>query len=172
MNCLRAQSEISRGQDDGTPLPFEAERHLSTCDECAGFRETSAAFELRYRMQVRSGIERLRRLEAAPFRAGRPVWKRLAISVAAALLVCGWGLANRAAEVPSASSSASTARATPAPQRSLLFDDAGFLEKAGPELSFLQVGEPRLPFRLDQDLHGIGGPDPDLSLPRNLRFRN
>ena len=172
MNCLQAQSEISRTRDERNPLSSEVSRHVSICDECASFRETTAAFERQYRRQVRSGIERLRRLDPLPARPRTAGRVRVLIPIAAALLLGGWGLLKLKVEAPPALPTPGVQVARAKPVRSLLFDDAGLLGRAGPELSFLEVGEPRLPSRLDQDLQGLGMPDPEISLPRNLKFRN
>jgi hypothetical protein len=160
--------------DDGAGLSSQAEGHFSTCDECACFRESTLAIERRYRIQVRTGIDRLRRLapmDPPSFRPRRALQARLLIPLAAAVLVCGWGLVKQKPAVPASAPFAEIATASPTkppPHRSLLFD--GFLEGSGPELSFLRVGEPALPVRLDQDLHGIGGSDFEISLPRDLKF--
>jgi hypothetical protein len=173
MNCRRAQAEFSRTRDERGALLSEVDCHFSTCDECASFRETTVALERRYRSQVRSGIDRLRRLEPPAFRVRKSLRKRLWIPLAASALVCGWGLASGKPAAPAVSRPGSVAilmSATPTPSRSLLFEDCGLLERLGPELSFLNVGEPLLPVRLDQDFHGIRLADPETALPRNLRF--
>jgi len=171
MNCRRAQSEFSRSLDEAAPLSSEAEHHLSTCEDCGSFRDATVAVERRYRGQVRAGIDRLRRLDRPSFRprpASRP---RLWIPVAAALLIWGWGWATWKPSVQPSTPQPVAVRTEPKPvRRTMLFEDVGLLDRIGPELSFLQVGEPRLPHRLDQELLSIRMTEPEIALPRNLRF--
>lgn len=170
MNCLRAQSEVSRVRDAARAIPPAVDRHLAACEECASFRDTTEALERRYRRQVRSGIDRLRRLDAPSFRPRRSLGRKLLVPVAAAVLVCGWGWLKAKPEGAAAPIAFAVSSKGTSP-RSLLFDGAGLVENP-PELSFLDIGEPRLPIRLEQELHRIGGSDPEIVLPRNLTFRN
>jgi len=170
MNCRRAQSEFSRSLDESAAPSSDADRHFSTCDECGSFRDATVAFEGRYRTRVRSGIDRLRRIEPPSFKPRQSLRSRLLLPLAAAVLVCGWGLTKEKPAPPAPSTAAPIAIVPPSKPRtprSLLFD--GVLETIGPELSFLRVGE-LLPLRLDQEFHGIGVPDPEIVLPRDLRF--
>ena len=157
MSCRRAQEEFS------TP---EAARHFSTCDECAEFRETTLAIENRYRMQVRAGIDRLRRRE--PVSAPRPRLSRVLLPLAAMLLACWCGLSSGRSAPPSPPVSLAAAPDAGVPAaRSLLYEDAALFGDRGLELSFLTIGDPRLPVRMDDELHL---PEPEISLPRDLRF--
>lgn len=167
MTCSRAQSECSRSSDERVPLSPEVARHLETCDDCADFRRTTFAIERQYRKHVLSGIDRLRRLDAA----APPTRKRSRaarwIPMAAALLIGAWGMVRG---TPDLVPPAPVATQTAPPSRSLLLEEARLLKEIDLELSFLSLKEPLLPVRLNQDLPWFASPDPEIALPRNLRF--
>lgn len=153
MICDRVQSELSRTMDEPHGLSPQSARHLSICSECAEFEETAADVERRYRVRVRAGIDRLRRLEA-PRRFPKRAPAGGLLSFAAALLLCWWSAEPTAPPV--------LVRVDPpaaaAPLRIWPVDEE--------DLSFISVRD-FLPVRLDDEFWPA---EPEIVLPRSLRF--
>jgi hypothetical protein len=170
MTCVRAQSECSRNGDERLPLSPQVERHLETCDDCADFRRTTLAIERGYRKHVLSGIDRLRRLDAPVLPTRKPSRALRWIPLAAAVLIGAWGMVRGTSPVATPAALAPAAEKRSPPSRSLLLGEAGLFKDGGLELTTLSLREPLLPVRLDQDLPRVLAPDPEIALPRNLRF--
>jgi hypothetical protein len=174
MNCDRVQADLS-GRMDGEPLlSSDTAEHLSTCAECGEFHATTVELSLRYEVQVRQGIDRLRQMEGLPPwgldapRRSRRVKARLLIPLAAALLLCWWGMERVKPAAPAPPAVPSVALAVvkepplsdPALPRLRLFDD----------LASIDAGEEFLPLRLDQDLLPLRSSGSEVTLPSSLRF--
>jgi hypothetical protein len=153
MTCERVQVDLSRAMDEGVELSSGSQRHLAVCAECAEFRETSADIGRRYGLRVRTGIERMRRLEPPrPRLSARKPWLA---PLAAALLLCWWS----AEPVGTARPAAPVAVAPPV--RIWPVDEAG--------LSFISVRDV-LPLRLHDEFLPEPPAVSEISLPRDLRF--
>lgn len=149
MRCDRVQADVSRSMDEAFVLPPESGRHLSTCAQCAEFREKAADVGRRYRRVVRAGIDRLRPQQRFPVRR-KLSWL---IPLAAALLVC-WGVPAPAPQPPAVAQ----ARPLPAPPVRIWPVDE--------EVSFISVPD-LLPVRLGDEFWPA---ETEIDLPRSLRF--
>ena len=139
------------------------------------FHATLLDLSARYRMKVRSGIERLRRAENSPPWRGskrKPLKVLGLMALAAVGLGCWMGLARPAAIAPTPPAPAladeKTVAAKPLPSIRIFDDTRASDEEDPPSLVF---GKERfLPVRLDQDLVSDPVPSTEISLPRSLRF--
>jgi len=170
MTCDRVQAELSRAMDEPRTLGSEAAAHVRTCDECGDFHATSIDLSRRYAREVRSGIDRLRRLEGGipPRKPLRPARLLLPLAAAALLFGLGLSLSRGAAPLPPAPRVALTKISSlkPAPRARLLEDRSPFEE----EVSLLFDLQPKLPLRLDQEFLPDLSERAEISLPRSLRF--
>jgi hypothetical protein len=174
VNCDRAQAALSERMDGESLLSPETAEHLSTCAECCEFHSTTVELSLRYEVQVRQGIDRMRQAEGLPPwgldapRRSRGVKARLLIPLAAALLLCWWGMERSKPKTPASPAVSSVALVVvkapllsdPALPRLRLFDD----------LATIDAGEEYLPLRLDQDLLPRRLSGSEVTLPSSLRF--
>lgn len=154
MICDRVQAEVSRTMDESHVLSPQSARHVSICSECAEFEETATDVARRYRVQVRAGIDRLRRLEA-PRRFPKRATAGWLVPLAAALLLCWWGAEPIA---PKVLVQAAPAVTSAPPLRIWPVDEE--------DLSFISVRD-FLPVRLDDEFWPS---EPEIVLPRSLRF--
>jgi hypothetical protein len=175
MTCERVLSDLSRRMDGELTLSSETAEHLSTCADCGDFHATAAEISRRYELQLRLGIDRLRRIEDVPpfgldsKRPSKSLQANLFILLAAALLLCCWGMERTKPASPVAPPAVPSVAMVPLNQplrcdpllpRLRLFDD----------LSPIDEEEEFLPLRLDQDLLPLRPSRSEISLPRSLRF--
>lgn len=178
MTCDRIQRDLSRVMDDElSPQDAAAALdHASTCAECGEFRRGAVEVMGRYRSQVLSGVDRLRKGAAAQVWTSKNSRRRrmvALVSLAAVAMVC-WVGGTRS--TPPTSSLQSVAVAgmplTVSPKAAFhrFFDTLGEDEddEESPSLAYGR-GLP-LPVRLDQDFESSSGVPAVIDLPRSLRF--
>ena len=177
MTCTQARQELSREMDGEVPSsPDGLARHLRDCRDCGDFRSAAAMVAAEYRRRVRSGIELLRRSEGGapwepgPVRRSRLRWRWAAVPLAAAGLLCWFGLdASRPAD-PIPDKPALAARPFPPSPRLRLIDDL-FKHEDPEEDGPLVLGQDLfLPLRLEQDLLPARPEEAEVRLPSSLRF--
>jgi hypothetical protein len=182
MTCEGVQRELSRARDGDRPVSEDAARHASGCSECRDFQADSVDLERRYRSQVQSGLNRLRRAEGLPpwgIDSGtgrRPIRARWLPAVAAAGILCVGLLAmsrsaGAPAPLPPASGSPAPAQVlrTSPPRVNFLTRDLSAAEDPGEDLGCTGI-ESLLPVRLDQEWNPFRQTDPDGEFPVSMRF--